>query len=74
MSERAGRYGRFGGRYVAETLVAPLEELEAAYAKAKGDAKFQEKLARELRLYVGRPTPITPADRLTERCGGARIF
>src|SRR5215218_10469074 len=69
-----GRYGQFGGKYAPETLMPALEELEAAYAEARRDPKFQDLLDRLSRDYVGRPTPLYFAANLTERAGGARIF
>ena len=69
-----GRYGRYGGRYVPETLVAPLEELERAYAAARADNKFQAELDSLLRNFAGRPTPLQFASRLTEQLGGPRIY
>jgi tryptophan synthase beta chain len=69
-----GRFGAYGGRYVPETLVAALEELEAAYERAKRDKKFQAELSRLLKDYVGRPTPLSYAARLTKHLGGARIY
>ncbi len=69
-----GHFGPFGGRYVAETLMPALEELEAALAAARGDAAFWEEFRTLLRDYVGRPTPLTPAARLTAEAGGARIL
>ena len=68
-----GRFGRFGGRYVPETLVPALEELAAAYAAARADASFQAELDILLRDFVGRATPMTEAPRLTAHAGGARI-
>jgi tryptophan synthase beta chain len=70
----AGRFGAYGGRYVPETLMAALEELEHAYADAKEDAAFQAELNDLLRNYCGRPTPLYFAKRLTEQCGGAKIY
>jgi tryptophan synthase beta chain len=70
----AGRFGAYGGRYVPETLMAALEELEQAYALAKEDAAFQAELADLLHNYCGRPTPLYFAKRLTEQCGGAKIY
>ena len=67
-------YGKFGGQYVAETLMAPLKELEAAYEEATTDPAFQRELDEILRDYVGRETPITYARRLSEHLGGARIL
>src|SRR5215831_17856330 len=69
-----GHFGRFGGRFVPETLMAPLIELEQAWAAAKRDRKFQRRLADLLRDYAGRPTPLYFAQRLSEQCGGARIY
>jgi tryptophan synthase beta chain len=69
-----GYFGEFGGRYVPETLVEPIEELERAYLTARDEPAFRNELARLLKHYVGRPTPISEARRLTEACGGARIF
>ncbi|MGQ0814973.1 MAG: tryptophan synthase subunit beta [Gemmatimonadota bacterium] len=67
------RFGKFGGRYVPETLVAALDELSAAYGSAAGDAAFWRELEMLLRTYVGRPTPLYLASRLSE-AAGARIF
>jgi tryptophan synthase beta chain len=69
-----GRFGAFGGRYVPETLVAPLEELERAYAEARADRRFQEELDSLLHNFAGRPTPLQFAARLTEHMGGPRIY
>ena len=69
-----GRYGAYGGRYVPETLMPALQELEEAYNAAKGDAKFQERLENLRRDYIGRPTPLFPAERFTEHLGGARVY
>jgi tryptophan synthase beta chain len=69
-----GRFGDYGGRYVPETLVAALDELEAAYSRARRDKKFQRDLAYLLKQYAGRPTPLFFARRLTEKLGGARIY
>jgi tryptophan synthase beta chain len=70
----AGRFGAYGGRYVPETLMAALEELEHAYAAAKDDSAFQAELDDLLHNYCGRPTPLYFAKRLTEQCGGAKIY
>ncbi len=70
----AGRFGPYGGRYVPETLVAALDELEHAYAEAQADPDFHLKLDELLRDYAGRPTPLYFASRLTERLGGAKIY
>jgi tryptophan synthase beta chain len=64
-----GRFGPYGGRYVPETLMPALLELEAAYAKAKRDRRFQQELAYYLKHYVGRPTSLYRADRLSKRLG-----
>ncbi|MCL6566343.1 MAG: tryptophan synthase subunit beta [Acidobacteriia bacterium] len=69
-----GRFGPYGGRYVPETLMAPLEELERAFAAASADPGFQHELAALLRDFAGRPTPLQYAARLTERLGGPRIY
>ena len=69
-----GRFGPFGGSYVAETLVFALERLRADYAACLSDASFQRELDATLRDYVGRPSPVYFAGRLTAACGGARIF
>jgi len=69
-----GRYGPYGGRYVPETLMAPLEELERVYAEARQDARFQQELDELLHNFAGRPTPLQFASRLTERFGTARIY
>src|SRR6266478_2856946 len=70
----AGRFGVYGGRYVPETLMAALEELEREYEKAKIDKKFQQRLDYLLKQYAGRPTPLFFAKRLTEKLGGAKIY
>jgi len=70
----AGRFGPYGGRYVPETLMAALEELEREYEKAKRDRRFQQRLNQLLRTYAGRPTPLFFASRLTKRLGGAKIY
>src|SRR5881396_288825 len=72
--DRRGYFGEFGGRYVPETLVEPIEELERAYFEVRDDPGFEAELARLLKHYVGRPTPISEALRLTHAFGGARIF
>src|SRR5689334_4273133 len=69
-----GYFGEFGGRYVPETLVHAVEELERAYLAARDDPAFQAELDRLLTQYVGRPTPVYEAKRLTEASGGARMF
>jgi len=74
MPDARGYFGPFGGCYVPETLKTPLEELAAAYAAAAGDAAFQAELAACLRDYVGRPTLLYRADRLTAHYGGAAVY
>jgi tryptophan synthase beta chain len=74
MPDAQGRFGPYGGRYVPETLVAPLEELEHAYAGARKDPKFQSELDSLLRNFAGRPTPLQFASRLSEHLGGPRIY
>src|SRR3954447_18364810 len=69
-----GYYGAYGGRFVPETLVAPVAELEAAYVDARRDPAFIERLRDLLRQYVGRPTPVYEARRLSDSLGGARVF
>jgi len=71
---RPGRFGIYGGRYVPETLVAALDELEREYNLAKADPAFQAELTDLLKNYAGRPTPLTFCKRLTEQLGGAKIY
>lgn len=73
-SNEPGRFGEYGGRYVPETLMAALEELEREYEKAKRDKKFQTRLDELLKNFAGRPTPLFFARRLTEKLGGAKIY
>jgi tryptophan synthase beta chain len=70
----AGRFGPYGGRYVPETLMAALEELEREYEKAKRDKKFRAEFERLLKEYAGRPTSLFQARRLTQKLGGAKIY
>jgi tryptophan synthase beta chain len=70
----AGRFGAYGGRYVPETLMVALAELESAYEKAKKDRKFQKRLTELLQTFAGRPTPLFFARRLTKELGGAKIY
>ena len=70
----AGRFGAYGGRYVPETLMAALEELEREYEKARRDRKFQQRLDLLLTTYAGRPTPLFFARRLTAKLGGAKVY
>jgi tryptophan synthase beta chain len=74
MPDVHGRYGPYGGRYVPETLVAPLEELEQAYSEARTDSNFQKELDDLLRNFAGRPTPLQFASRLTEKLAGPRLY
>jgi tryptophan synthase beta chain len=74
LPDSGGHFGPYGGRYVPEILMAPIEELEKAYLAAREDPAFQAELADLLRNYAGRPTPLWPARRLTERLGGAEIW
>ncbi len=69
-----GRFGPYGGRYVPETLMVPLFELERAYREAKADASFQARLQDLLKNFAGRPTPLQLAPRLSEKLGGPRIY
>ena len=69
-----GRFGPWGGRYVPETLMAALDELEREYEKAKRDPQFRARLDGLLKTYAGRPTPLFFARRLTEKLGGAKIY
>ncbi len=69
-----GRFGPYGGRYVPETLMPALKELEQVYLKARRDRRFQAELDGYLARYVGRPTPLYPAERLTRKLGGAKIY
>src|SRR6266571_4918070 len=72
--DSGGHFGPYGGRYVPEVLMAPVEELEAAYLAASQDLAFQAELADLLHNYAGRPTPLYFAGRLSETLGGARIW
>ena len=72
--DAAGRFGPFGGRYVPETLTHALDELIVEYEKAVADKSFHEELADLYRHYVGRPSPLYHARRLSEKCGGAQIY
>ena len=70
----SGHFGQYGGRFVAETLMEPLKELEAAYKKYRTDSDFRSELQEDLKKYVGRPTPLYYAKRWSELIGGARIY
>ena len=72
--DRRGHFGPYGGRYVAETLMPALVELESAYAKVRRDGAFRKEIHFYLREYAGRETPLYFAERLTERLGGAKIY
>ena len=72
--DAGGHFGVFGGRYVPEVLMAPLEELEIAYRQARADPSFQAELDGLLKTYAGRPTPLYYARRLSESLGGARLY
>ncbi len=74
LPDKHGRFGAYGGRYVPETLMPALLELERAYEAAKKDRRFQAELDYYLKQYVGRPTSLYFAERLTKRLGGARIY
>lgn len=72
--ETKGKFGPYGGQFVPETLMPALAELEQAYEEAKADPQFQAELKHLLKTYVGRPSPLTFAGRLTEKLGGAKIY
>ena len=72
--DERGHWGIYGGRYVPETLMAPLEELTVAYLSARADPEFESELTTLLKDYAGRPTPLSYAARLTEHAGGAKIY
>src|SRR5437764_9608623 len=74
LPDERGHFGPYGGVFVAETLSQALEELRAAYAAARNDAQFEAEFRHELKHYVGRPSPIYHAKRLSELCGGAQIY
>ena len=74
LPDAGGHFGRFGGRFVPETLMSPLIELEKAYEAARRDPQFRRRLHELLKTYAGRPTPLYFAERLTRYCGGARIY
>jgi tryptophan synthase beta chain len=74
LPDARGHFGPYGGVFVAETLRAALDELTLAYSACREDAAFQEELAWELAHYVGRPSPIYHAKRLSQECGGAQIY
>jgi tryptophan synthase beta chain len=72
--DETGHFGLFGGRFVAETLMPLILELEGAYNTAKADPAFHHEMGQYLQHYVGRPSPLYFAERLTEHCGGAKIY
>jgi tryptophan synthase beta chain len=72
--DERGHFGIYGGRFVAETLMPLILDLEKTYAEAKADPNFRKEMDGHLATYVGRPSPLYSAERLTEHCGGARIF
>ena len=72
--DESGHFGPYGGKFVPETLMPALDELEEAYLQARNDKSFMDELAYLQRTFVGRPTPITYARRLTEHLGGAQIY
>jgi tryptophan synthase beta chain len=74
LPDKRGRFGRYGGRYVPETLMPALLELEQAYLASRRDPRFQRELTYYLKEYVGRPTPLYFAERLTKKLGGAKIY
>ncbi|MGA3096987.1 MAG: tryptophan synthase subunit beta [Bryobacteraceae bacterium] len=74
LPDSSGHFGPYGGRFVPEVLMAPIEDLEKAYLEARDDPAFQAELADLLHNYAGRPTPLWFAQRLTEQLGGARIY
>ncbi len=74
LPDGGGHFGPYGGCFVPETLMHPLEELKAAYAEAHADAEFRREFETLLREYVGRPTPLTLAERLSAHLGGAKIY
>jgi tryptophan synthase beta chain len=74
LPDSGGHFGDYGGSFVPETLMHPLEELKAAYAEARLDQSFQREFETLLREYVGRPTPITYTERLTKHLGGAQVY
>jgi tryptophan synthase beta chain len=72
--DERGRFGPYGGRYVPETLMGPIQELEKAYREASADPSFRKELNELFRLYAGRPTPLTPAHRLAGHIGKGRVY
>jgi tryptophan synthase beta chain len=74
LPDERGHFGLYGGKFVPETLMPALDELERAYHRARRDRAFQSRLDTLLRTFAGRPTPLYYAERLTQHCGGARLF
>src|SRR5882672_5424505 len=74
LPDARGHFGPYGGVFVAETLTAALEELRVAYEQARNDPEFDAEFRYELKHYVGRPSPVYHAKRLSEKCGGAQIY
>src|ERR1700684_2922308 len=74
LPDAQGHFGQYGGRYVPETLMHPLQELEEEYFRAQRDPEFQRELAYYLAEFCGRPTPLYLAERLTRELGGAKIY
>jgi len=74
LPDELGHFGEFGGRFVPETLIPALDELTAEYEKARNDAAFAEELDYYLKEYVGRPTPLYFAERMTRELGGAKVY
>lgn len=74
LPDASGHFGQFGGMYVPETLMTPLFDLEKAYREAQADPSFKEELNYLLGDFVGRPSPLYYADRLSDQCGGAKIY
>src|SRR5687767_12499582 len=74
LPDSGGHFGRYGGVFVPETLMTALQELGAAYEVARSDPAFQEELRHHLKEFAGRPTELYFAERLTQHCGGAKIF
>ena len=72
--DEAGHFGAYGGRFIAETLMGPVQELTEAYARFKNDPSFQAEFESDLKYYVGRPSPLYFAERLTAVAGGAKIY
>lgn len=74
LPDEKGHFGPYGGRYVPETLMHPLQELEEEYRRAREDSEFQNELQYYLREFCGRPTPLYYAERLSQALGGAKIY